>query len=86
MYGAVSAKVAEEMRKPEVQDLFAKLVMRTSPKSYAQVGGRQWEVLARACPVPARALAGRRGVASAGTERCRVGVPAQRSPLGAGPA
>lgn len=37
LYGAVSAKVAEEMRKPQVQDLFAKLIMRTSPKSYVQV-------------------------------------------------
>jgi 1-pyrroline-5-carboxylate dehydrogenase len=36
MYGAVSAKVAEEMRKPEVQDFFARLIQRTSPKSYAQ--------------------------------------------------
>ena len=36
MYGAVSARVAEEMRKPEVLDYFTKLVLRTSPKSYAQ--------------------------------------------------
>ena len=33
------AKVAEEMRKPEVADFFAKLIMRTSPKSYAQALG-----------------------------------------------
>lgn len=36
MYGAVSAKVAEEMRRPEVADFFARLIQRTSPKSYAQ--------------------------------------------------
>lgn len=39
MYGAVSAKVAEEMRKPDVSDFFAKLIQRTSPKSYAQAMG-----------------------------------------------
>lgn len=36
MYGAVCAKVAEEMRKPEVAGFFAKLIQRTSPKSWAQ--------------------------------------------------
>lgn len=39
MYGAVSAKVAEEMRKPDVSDFFARLIQRTSPKSYAQALG-----------------------------------------------
>lgn len=39
MYGAVCAKVAEEMRKPEVADFFARLIQRTSPKSYAQALG-----------------------------------------------
>ena len=36
MYGEVSAKVAEEMRKPETADFFAKIIQRTSPKSYPQ--------------------------------------------------
>ncbi len=36
LYGEVCAKVGEEMRKPEVQDYFARLVQRTSPKSHAQ--------------------------------------------------
>lgn len=39
MYGAVCAKVAEEMRKPEVSAFFAKLIQRTSPKSDAQAMG-----------------------------------------------
>jgi len=39
MYGAVCAKVAEEMRKPEVAAFFAKLIQRTSPKSDAQAMG-----------------------------------------------
>lgn len=39
MYGAVSAKVAEEMRKPDVADFFARLIQRTSPKSYPQAMG-----------------------------------------------
>lgn len=36
MYGDISAKVAAEMRKPEVHDFFTRWVQRTSPKSYAQ--------------------------------------------------
>jgi 1-pyrroline-5-carboxylate dehydrogenase len=36
MYGAVCAKVAEEMRKPEVASFFAHLIQRTSPKSWPQ--------------------------------------------------
>jgi 1-pyrroline-5-carboxylate dehydrogenase len=32
----VCAKVGEAMRRPEVLDYFARLVQRTSPKSYAQ--------------------------------------------------
>ena len=36
LYGAVCAKVAEEMRKPAVARFFQKLVQRTSPKSDAQ--------------------------------------------------
>jgi 1-pyrroline-5-carboxylate dehydrogenase len=39
MYGAVCAKVAEEMRKPEISSFFAKLIQRTSPKSWAQALG-----------------------------------------------
>jgi hypothetical protein len=36
MYGEVTAHVAEEMRKPETADFFARMIQRTSPKSYAQ--------------------------------------------------
>lgn len=36
MYGAVCAKVAEEMRKPDVAEFFASLIQRTSPKSWPQ--------------------------------------------------
>ncbi|GAB4819738.1 hypothetical protein N2152v2_006784 [Parachlorella kessleri] len=39
LYGEVSAKAAEEMRKPEVLDYFARLVQRVAPKSYAQAAG-----------------------------------------------
>jgi hypothetical protein len=39
MYGDITFKVAEQMRKPEVADYFAKLIQRTSPKSYAQAYG-----------------------------------------------
>eukprot|EP00879_Flechtneria_rotunda_P016977 GHRR01017773.1.p1 GENE.GHRR01017773.1~~GHRR01017773.1.p1 ORF type:complete len:544 (+),score=178.14 GHRR01017773.1:415-2046(+) len=39
LYGSVCAKVAEEMRKPDVADFFAKLIQRTSPKSYTQAMG-----------------------------------------------
>ena len=38
-YGQITFKVAEQMRKPEVADFFAKLIQRTSPKSYAQAFG-----------------------------------------------
>lgn len=36
MWGAVTARVAAEMRRPAVADFFARLVQRTSPKSYPQ--------------------------------------------------
>jgi 1-pyrroline-5-carboxylate dehydrogenase len=36
MYGAVTARIASEMRRPAVADFFARLVQRTSPKSYPQ--------------------------------------------------
>lgn len=39
MYGEVTARVAEEMRKPETADFFARMIQRTSPKSYAQAMG-----------------------------------------------
>eukprot|EP00878_Enallax_costatus_P039600 GHUV01045453.1.p1 GENE.GHUV01045453.1~~GHUV01045453.1.p1 ORF type:complete len:500 (+),score=106.07 GHUV01045453.1:235-1734(+) len=39
LYGSVCAKVAEEMRKPEVSSFFAKLIQRTSPKSWTQAMG-----------------------------------------------
>jgi 1-pyrroline-5-carboxylate dehydrogenase len=39
MYGDITFKVAEQMRKPEVSDFFAKLIQRVSPKSYAQAYG-----------------------------------------------
>lgn len=39
MYGDITFKVAEEMRKPEVLDFFARLIQRTSPKSYGQARG-----------------------------------------------
>jgi 1-pyrroline-5-carboxylate dehydrogenase len=35
----MSFKAAEELAKPEVVHFFAKLIMRTSPKSYAQAMG-----------------------------------------------
>jgi 1-pyrroline-5-carboxylate dehydrogenase len=38
MYGDVCAKVAAEMRRPDVHDFFVRLVQRTSPKSAAQAG------------------------------------------------
>jgi hypothetical protein len=38
MLGLVTHKVAAEMRRPEVNDFFARLIQRTSPKSYTQVG------------------------------------------------
>lgn len=36
MWGAVTARAAAEMRRPAVADFFARLVQRTSPKSYPQ--------------------------------------------------
>lgn len=36
MWGAVTARAASEMRRPAVADFFARLVQRTSPKSYPQ--------------------------------------------------
>ena len=36
MYGDISAKAAEMLRKPEVADYFAVLTKRFSPKSMAQ--------------------------------------------------
>lgn len=39
MYGNITFKVAEQMRKPEVMDYFARLIQRTSPKSYGQAWG-----------------------------------------------
>ena len=39
LYGDISAKVAFEMRKPEVIDFFARLIQRVAPKSYAQAMG-----------------------------------------------
>ena len=35
-YGEVSAKLAEEMRKPAVEEFFARLIQRVAPKSHAQ--------------------------------------------------
>ena len=46
MYGDVSARVAEEMRKPDVADFFARLIQRVAPKSYAQASPQQQ----RMCP------------------------------------
>jgi len=39
MYGDVFFKIAEQMRKPEVENFFVKLVQRVMPKSTAQVVG-----------------------------------------------
>lgn len=39
MLGAACAKGAEEMRKPEVQRFFARLIQRLTPKSWAQANG-----------------------------------------------
>lgn len=39
MWGDICFKMAAEMRKPEVEDYFAKLVQRVMPKSWAQVKG-----------------------------------------------
>ena len=36
MYGDVTMRLAEEMRKPEVVEYFARLIMRVAPKSHAQ--------------------------------------------------
>jgi 1-pyrroline-5-carboxylate dehydrogenase len=36
LYGDVSFRVAQELRKPKVLDFFARLIQRVAPKSYAQ--------------------------------------------------
>ena len=35
-YGAVAARLAEEFRKPEVEEYFARLIQRVAPKSHSQ--------------------------------------------------
>jgi 1-pyrroline-5-carboxylate dehydrogenase len=39
MWGDITARAAAELRRPEVEDHFARLIQRTSPKSYAQAAG-----------------------------------------------
>lgn len=39
MWGDVSAKLAQEIRKPEVEHFFTRLIQRVCPKSYAQARG-----------------------------------------------
>lgn len=39
MYGEIFFKIAAELKKPEIQDFFVKLVQRVMPKSTAQVVG-----------------------------------------------
>lgn len=39
MLGEVCAKAAEEMRKPDVQHFYARLIQRLTPKSWAQANG-----------------------------------------------
>lgn len=36
MYGDITFKAAEQLRKPEVVDFFASLIQRVAPKSYQQ--------------------------------------------------
>lgn len=36
LYGDVSFRVAEEMRKPEVSEFFSRLIQRVAPKSWDQ--------------------------------------------------
>jgi hypothetical protein len=36
MYGDITFKASEQLRKPEVLDYFASLIQRVSPKSYKQ--------------------------------------------------
>ena len=36
VYGDVTMRLAEEMRKPEVVEYFTRLIMRVAPKSHAQ--------------------------------------------------
>ena len=36
MYGDISHRMAEQLRKPEVADFFARLIQRVSPKSFPQ--------------------------------------------------
>jgi hypothetical protein len=45
MWGDVSAKMADEMRKEEVKDFFCRAIQRVCPKSYAQVMRRSIEPL-----------------------------------------
>jgi hypothetical protein len=52
MLGLVTHKVAAEMRRPEVNDFFARLIQRTSPKSYTQVG----HLTSPLCPQPSTAV------------------------------
>lgn len=37
MYGDVSFRVAEQLRRPDVAEFFARLIQRVAPKSHAQV-------------------------------------------------
>jgi 1-pyrroline-5-carboxylate dehydrogenase len=39
MYGDIFFKIAAEMRKPEIQDYFTKLIQRVMPKNTAQIVG-----------------------------------------------
>jgi len=39
LYGQLSAKAAQRLAEPEVEHFFARLIQRTSPKSYAQAAG-----------------------------------------------
>jgi 1-pyrroline-5-carboxylate dehydrogenase len=39
MYGDITMRVAEQMRRSEIAEFFAKLIQLTSPKSYAQAMG-----------------------------------------------
>lgn len=39
MWGDITAQAAAEMRRPEVEEHFARLIQRTSPKSHAQARG-----------------------------------------------
>ena len=39
MWGDITARAAAELRRPEVEAHFARLIQRTSPKSFAQAAG-----------------------------------------------